>query len=138
MLLPSAMAKFFPALTLSVLGTALLSSQAVPGLATSEAESPPRFIAIDVPGALWTFATGVNAKREIVGYLYDASHNLFHGFLLNRLGFTTIDIPGGTATQATGVNDRGDVVGYYTGLDFRGHGFLFSGGKFTPIDFPSH
>jgi hypothetical protein len=52
--------------------------------------------------------------------------------------FTTIDVPGATQTFAMGNNARGDLVGYYK----RGsalspsHGFLWSNGTFTTIDFP--
>ena len=53
--------------------------------------------------------------------------------------FTPIDYPGPpgpySGTYANGINDSGDFVGYY-GVSSNGYGFLFSGGSFTPINFP--
>ena len=43
---------------------------------------------------------------------------------------------GAVSTQAWGINTRGDVVGFYTLADTSTHGFLLSGGNFTPIDYP--
>ncbi len=57
--------------------------------------------------------------------------------------FAAIDVPcsacpGGIAraTAISGINPRGDIVGVYTDAVGAQHGFLLSGGKFTPIDFP--
>jgi len=46
--------------------------------------------------------------------------------------------PNGTARQtvASGINPAGDIVGGFTDGVGRQHGFLFSGGQFTTIDFP--
>ena len=48
--------------------------------------------------------------------------------------FTPIEVPGASfLTEAFGINDAGQIVGRYqdaTGV----HGFLDSGGSFTPID----
>src|SRR5215471_15901799 len=53
--------------------------------------------------------------------------------------YTTIDDPfafGGSATSAIGINAAGQIVGYYG--DASGtHGFLLSGGMYTPLDDPS-
>jgi probable HAF family extracellular repeat protein len=37
-----------------------------------------------VPGAEQTFATGINASGQVVGYYGDASGNVRHGFLLDQ------------------------------------------------------
>jgi probable HAF family extracellular repeat protein len=49
--------------------------------------------------------------------------------------FTTIDVPQSTATHAFGINGQGQIVGYF--VDATGaHGFVLSGGSFTPFDVP--
>lgn len=77
------------------------------------------FTPIDVPGAVGTLATGINARGHVVGIYYDAAGNS-HGFLLRRGGFLTVDVPGtlvgvsGTLqTEANGINAAGDIVGDY-------------------------
>jgi uncharacterized membrane protein len=57
-----------------------------------------------------------------------------------QIQFTQIDyqFPDGTkadSTQAWGINPRGDVVGFYVKAGVT-HGFLLSGGNFSPIDYP--
>ena len=60
--------------------------------------------------------------------------------------FTTIDFPGAAVTIANDINPAGDIVGRYIessppatpGSPIPGgHGFLFSGDRFTSIDFPA-
>ena len=50
--------------------------------------------------------------------------------------FTTIDFPGAKVTSPGASNARGDIVGGYTLPDGTRHGFLWSGGSFTTIDYP--
>jgi probable HAF family extracellular repeat protein len=45
--------------------------------------------------------------------------------------FTRIDVPGSTSTQAYGINDSSQILGVVAG-----HGFLYSDGTFTAIDYP--
>jgi uncharacterized membrane protein len=74
-------------------------------------------------------ARDVNPSGEIVGFFIDPSKK-FHGFLLNRSGFTPIDFPGAdvVATSAFGINPQGNIVGHYFTKDasglFHRHGFL--------------
>lgn len=51
------------------------------------------FTPIDYPGAVFTFAGGINNAGEIGGWYLDSSFN-FHGFLLQSGNFTTFDYPG--------------------------------------------
>ena len=78
-----------------------------------------RFASVDVPGAIATLATGINALGAIVGIYYDTAGNE-HGFLLKDHSFHTLDVPGtlvgvsGTLqTEANGINAAGDIVGDY-------------------------
>ena len=107
----------------------------------------------------------INNNGDIVGD-YTASDGTHHGFLLAEGRFSSIDYPGAVWTQAIGINNRcddnradetrgdenqcednhgdnnhghnnqGDIVGFYFSEDGVVHGFLFSKGDFTSIDFP--
>lgn len=98
------------------------------------------FTTIDAPGAVATFAQGINAKGDIVGSFRDA--NGVHGFLLRNGAFTTIDYPGAAVTEARGINSGGEIIGTYRlpgepGLNF--HGFKrTSRGEFVKVDYPGH
>ena len=96
------------------------SRQTVPRPAMDEPDGPTfTFASIDVPGATNTLATGINARREIVGIYYDSAGNS-HGFLRKHGNFLTVDVPGSLVsvsgmlqTEANGINARGDIVGDY-------------------------
>jgi probable HAF family extracellular repeat protein len=80
------------------------------------------YTTLDVPGALYTYASGINASGQIVGTYYDAAKRI-HGFLLDQGNYSTLDVPGSTWTQAHAINDSGQIVGSYS--DGAGqHGFL--------------
>jgi hypothetical protein len=107
------------------------------------AEPSFTYTQIDIPGALSTTASGINAQGAVVGAFVDSLGQ--HGFLLNDDGVTVIDYPGAGATQARGINGRGDIVGTHQGLNlhtpgFGGdiHGFLLHAGDFTAVDYPGH
>jgi hypothetical protein len=51
------------------------------------------FTPIDVPGAVWTIASGINNSGQVVG-----SDSNGDGFLWSASSFTTIDVPGATLT----------------------------------------
>jgi len=85
---------------------------------------------LDLPSyAVLSDARDVNPSGEIVGFFVDASKK-FHGFLLNRSGFTPIDFPGAdvVSTSAFGINPQGNIVGHYFTKDASGvvhrHGFV--------------
>ena len=89
---------------------------------TAPAQAQYTYTTIDVPGAIGTYAQGINASGQIVGY-YEQPDRA-HGFVLDVDGsYTTFDIPGATDTQAWGINDNGQVVGQ-AAADGRNHGFL--------------
>ena len=52
--------------------------------------------------------------------------------------FTPVDVPfaGVTETDANGVNNSGQIVGSYEGQDGIEHGYLYSSGVYTTIDYP--
>jgi hypothetical protein len=59
------------------------------------------FTTIDVPGAQFTRASGINDSGQIVGAFGGGAASDEHGFLRDAVGsFTQIDVPGGVNTAA--------------------------------------
>src|SRR5262245_50623369 len=77
--------------------------------------NPLTFTQIDVPGAMFTAAFGINDRGQTVGVFADTG-GVVHGFLLDNGNFTQIDVPqinfpGAPGTQAFGIRERGQIVG---------------------------
>ena len=77
------------------------------------------YTVIDMPGAIATYATGIDGGN-IVGRYRDGSGT--HGFSYDGTTYTTLDVPGATATFLIGI-DGSNIVGYYY-EDGNVHGFL--------------
>lgn len=94
------------------------------------------YTSVNYPGAVRTYALGINNSGEIVG-LYTTSPNE-HGFLLSNGMYTSIDVPGNNGlTSAVSINDAGQIVGEYSD-NMGNHGFLYYRGKYYyPIDYPA-
>lgn len=92
------------------------------------------WITIDVPGATWTYALGINQAGDIVGTY--VSEGQQHGFLLRGNTYTTVDPPGAISSQPVGINDSGHISGWYQTSDQRSHGFFFDGQTYTRLDAP--
>jgi probable HAF family extracellular repeat protein len=91
------------------------------------------FTTIDVPGAAWTYAYGINNRGQIVGTFTDFAGSGYHGFLLDKGSFITIDPPGATGgTEAGGINELGQIVGEFADASGQ-HGFLLDKGSFITI-----
>jgi hypothetical protein len=90
---------------------------------------------IEFPGAVSTFAFGINDAGQIVGS-YTESGGRQRGYIRNGTTFTTIDYPSAQTTRVTGINNAGDMVGCYDSGALCNSGFLLSGGTFTPIAYP--
>jgi hypothetical protein len=123
------------------------------------ADSQPRIITFDVPGAgakpgsfqgtvaacyFTDCSVVLNNFGAITGSYLDAN-NVFHGFLRSPDGhFTTFDAPGaGTAPQSfngtapNAINDSGAITGPYYDANGLSHGFLRSPeGAFITFDVP--
>jgi probable HAF family extracellular repeat protein len=87
---------------------------------------------IDVPGAIATFARGVDSFGEIVGGFQD-SNGFVHGFLLSNAAYRTIDYPGAASTVVNGINDQNQLVGE---SDIAGFVYDISTKVFTPLNYP--
>lgn len=121
-------------------------SQSIQRTSTALVESYPRpatssyfYTTLDYPGAISTYAAGVNDRKMIVGYYVDSSGNS-HAYILKKRRFKAIalSIAGVTVvqSQAWGINDRGWIVGNYIDSTGERHGFELQNGSVTTIDVP--
>ena len=82
------------------------------------------------------FVSSVNNHGETTGGYSD--NNEHYSLFLDQSGkFTSFSVPFPNVTYqfATGINDAGQIIGGYT--DPAGnHGFIYSNGKFTKVEFP--
>jgi probable HAF family extracellular repeat protein len=88
-----------------------------------------------------TYATGINAGGEIVGFYYNNGSGFpglgAQGFLYNSGTYITLDDPlGVNGTFAYGINDLGEVVGFYYDATNTAHGFAYDGGTYVTLDGP--
>ncbi|HXE52699.1 MAG TPA: DUF3466 family protein, partial [Tepidisphaeraceae bacterium] len=73
-----------------------------------------------------SFATGINASGQVVGYSSAASDGRNHPFIYSNGTMRDLN-PGGADSQASGINDSGQIVGK------NGDAFLYSGGIMQSI-----
>jgi hypothetical protein len=72
---------------------------------------------VDAPGAILTFAGGINDRGQIVGRFFDAD-GVQRGFLREANGtFRVLNVPGSIITAALDINNLGEVVGRTTDPD---------------------
>ncbi len=90
-----------------------------------------KYTTLNFPGALDTFADGINAFGQISGNYVDASGNQ-HGFLYDGTTWTTVDYPGAQATLLFYNNDFGQAAGYWVDQNGVFHSLLL-----TPVPEPS-
>ena len=83
-------------------------------------------------GGTETFAYGVNAADEVVGYAYTASGPA-RAILWQNGTPTDLGTLGGTESGAYGINDRGQVVGWSYNATGQQHAFLWDQGNMTDL-----
>jgi len=114
--------------------------------ATSRSEMTFNYTTIDVPNAVFTTASGVNARGDIVGAYGDESGRS-HGYVLHdgnlvTIDFTTSDGTAAAGTEAKGISPDGEVVGDYwmpDGAAVNIHGYRRTKkGDFVPVNYPGH
>lgn len=105
-----------------------------------------KFRTIDVPGADATYAFGVNASREVVGFYVVAG--VRHGFTLSRGEFQTVDGPDPLTTNTLlfGISPNGTVTGFSNTsepcvgcpgfIPFTSYGFVLRAGQFDLLQVP--
>jgi probable HAF family extracellular repeat protein len=89
------------------------------------------FTTIDVPGAGYTQALGINSGGNIVGIYGQSTETDAHGFSSRAGTFTFFDYPGESITVPFGINDTGLIAGYAGSLS--AVGFVYDGVTFTLI-----
>ena len=97
------------------------------------------FVSIDYAVAPWTVFVGINNLGHIAGWYNFTPATSPVGdtpVMFDGKRFHGIDIPGSTGARAAGINIKDVVVGTYTDAGGVDHGFVFSGGKISQIDFP--
>ena len=113
---------------------------------TSGSETAFDFMTIDVPNAVFTSASGINARGDIVGSYRDGSGRS-HGYVLRNGEFTTIDFPDAAGavvagTGAGGIGPSGEIVGTYSVAGepaVNVHGYLLTKqGEFVAVNYPGH
>jgi len=104
----------------------------------ADAQGPPyTFAKLQVPGSVFTDATGINNAGHVVGTYY-SSNGVRRGYVFDGSTYTTIDFPGAAHTFIFGINGSDSTAGSYTTQSGGGqwHGLAGSGGSFTVFDFP--
>ena len=116
------------------------------GRLSSFLDTAGAFTIIQFPGALKTRAEGINDNGQMVGTYDDVGYG--SGFIYTNGSFTSIGKPGPGYFDVADINDHGDIVGSFIdayaapGCIFKSgsssfwHGFLYSGGSFTQVDYP--
>lgn len=107
----------------------------IAGLSSSAYATQYEFTTIDVPGALWTSANGINNLGHVVGTYSDGNGS--HGFIYDGTGYLTIDYPGGNPgnTGIKDINDSGKMVGEYND-GHKWQDFILDNGGFSTYSFP--
>ena len=94
-----------------------------------------RLLQIVYPGAVQTFADGINSSNVIVGIWSDSS-SVIHGFIRENGVITSIDVPGAASTFSSSINSAGTIAGFYSDQSGTHHGFILRHGEFRTVDFP--
>ena len=84
------------------------------------------YTTLDVPGAIFTVAQGINNAGTIAGLYVDTNGQ--HGFVLSGGVYTTIhvDVNGDVAasTAIFSINAQGEIVGSYSDASGKQHGYV--------------
>jgi len=118
-------------LSLATLGTQFASDR-------TQKTGGQQFFTFDYPGAVSTFAAGINSGGDIVGSYWDPVAS--HGFILCRGAFQTLDFPDPTMphTVPRAITPGGGIIvgAVINQLWSTYHGFVWRGGNFETILFP--
>jgi probable HAF family extracellular repeat protein len=99
--------------------------------------STPNYVVVDLGtlGGTYSYAQGINASGQVVGYADVASSGWFHAFLYSNGTMRDLGTLNGIASYAHGINDGGQVIGYYQmSGDSSPHAFLYSNGSMQDLN----
>ena len=104
------------------------------------------FTNIAVPGAIDSYAFGINNAGQIVREYQVDTNYIPQGFLYSGGVYTHIAVPGSINTVATGINNDGQIAGWYTiitgmvgqSIETARYGFIYeiSSGTYTTLSDP--
>ena len=96
-----------------------------------------RFTTIDAPGAVFTQATAINERGDIVGTYRLPNDAVLHAYLRRTDGsFTNIDVPGATSSLPRGFNKKDDVT-FEAVVAGHTTAYLLSNGAYLNIEPPA-
>lgn len=95
------------------------------------------YTTIDVPGAMDTYASGIDNKENMVLFWLDSS-SVFESSMHNAKSkrFKTINVPGAPQSEALDLNQEGDVTYAWFDSNSLAHGALLHKGKYYKFDYP--
>jgi hypothetical protein len=90
------------------------------------------FASLKYPGAVSTYANGINKYNTIVGS-YITTSGVSRGFIYKGGKFTSVNYPGAYSTTIAAINDSGTIIGGYVNGNFENptHGFMLKNGVFS-------
>jgi probable HAF family extracellular repeat protein len=80
------------------------------------------------------YVWGVNDSGDAVGLSSCCRQGV--SFLKKGSAYTTVSVAGSSYTEAQGLNDQDQVVGWYDNGDSVLHGFVWSNGTSSTVDYP--
>jgi len=93
-----------------------------------------QFHQLDVPGAQYTGATGIN-NDGVIAIIAPDNNNHFHSYLYRKGKYTELKVPGAFETFIAGINNNGDLVLSWDDKQQNTHGAIRHKGKFYTFDF---
>jgi probable HAF family extracellular repeat protein len=110
---------------------------------------PARFLTAEPSGAVTSYLSGINRYGVAVGGYCSPGCNPEsgqQGYIYNSKNgeITKISYPGANSSTAYGINNKGEIVGGFCTyivcpvniFTLANHGYLYSNGSFTQLDFP--
>ncbi len=96
------------------------------------------FKTIDVPGADQTMPYGLNSKGDVTGmYFLPGDMTKHYGFAVIDGRYITLDYPSpNDMSCGTWISDSGEVGGHVQEKNGAYHGYRWTNGKFTLVEFP--
>ncbi len=96
-----------------------------------------RFDTVDYPGGFFTVPVDMNtADHTVVGLFKTSTSSNDQAFTFKGTTYKILQVPGAISSLLTGINRSDEMVGVYEDSADIAHGFLYSEGKFTTIDYP--
>ena len=85
--------------------------------------------------AFGSYATGINAAGQVVGYTYTATLDSNSAFLYSNGTMSDLGVfPGGHNAVAEGINDDGKIVGMASASNGYAHAFVYADGAMTDLN----